>query len=506
MKIAFLLHFYQPYTQQEDILKRIVNECYLPLTRGLLERPHARVIVNINAALSELLVNTGNEEVVKNIATLAQRGQIELTGSAKYHAFLPLLPNSEVKRQVVINTETNSRFYGDLYNPVGFFPPEMAVSSTIFKNASELGFKWVAAPQVSFAAGTPSTHVIYKEKESGLNVFFRNKRVSSLALSGVCRDAKDFIKETQDIHRDGYWFCVMDAETFGHHRIGHEKFLFDVLDNPFFTPVTASDLLSDTMTIEETEIRPSTWTNEEQDFWLDQEHKVSTDAKSFILWKDPDNPIHKLQWELVQVVSDAVNKAGEIDANDRFYTESREKLDKALASDQFWWASAKPWWSLEMVEQGAYALKEVLSTLTNAAPTIVTETTESMLKSEDLYRAILDQAFEWQRTGYIRKRHLDNSSTYMKQPFKKRTPAEWYNQILLEFEDEMKKATERKDFEKAVKWRDAIIKIHNETDIYDVLHVVDELWSARNIPSVKPFLDHKPEELSDYIKQYIQPL
>ena len=65
---------------------------------------------------------------------------------------------------------------------------------------------------------------------------------------------------------------------------------------------------------------------------------------------------------------------------------------------------------------------------------------------------------------------------------------------------------ERKDFEKAVKWRDAIIKIHNETDIYDVLHVVDELWSARNIPSVKPFLDHKPEELSDYIKQYIQPL
>ena len=72
--------------------------------------------------------------------------------------------------------------------------------------------------------------------------------------------------------------------------------------------------------------------------------------------------------------------------------------------------------------------------------------------------------------------------------------------------DEMKKATERKDFEKAVKWRDAIIKIHNETDIYDVLHVVDELWSARNIPSVKPFLDHKPEELSDYIKQYIQPL
>jgi hypothetical protein len=91
----------------------------------------------------------------------------------------------------------------------------------------------------------------------------------------------------------------------------------------------------------------------------------------------------------------------------------------------------------------------------------------------------------------------------MKEPFMKRAPAEWYNQIILEFEDEMNKAAQRKDFEKAIKWRDALIKLRNQTDMYDILHVVDELWSARRIPSVKPYLEHKPEELSEFIKPYL---
>ncbi len=131
---------------------------------------------------------------------------------------------------------------------------------------------------------------------------------------------------------------------------------------------------------------------------------------------------------------------------------------------------------------------------------------EEKQRAEELYRRILDQAFEWQRSGYIRQKHLDNSATYMKAPFKERAPAEWYNQIILEFEDEMKKAADRREFEKAIKWRDALIKLKQGTDIYDVLHVVDELWSARNIPELKPFLEHKPEEISDFARDFLRPL
>jgi hypothetical protein len=141
-------------------------------------------------------------------------------------------------------------------------------------------------------------------------------------------------------------------------------------------------------------------------------------------------------------------------------------------------------------------LKEVIATLT--------EDSELNEKAEYYYRAILDQAFEWQRSGYIRKRHLDNSATYMKEPFAERAPAEWYNQIILEFEDELNRAVEAKDFERAIKWRDALMKIKAKTDIYDVLHVVDELWSARSIPELKPFLEHVWEDFSEGIQEYMR--
>ncbi len=502
MKIALFLHFYQPFNQQLDILDRIVHECYLPVTRQLINNPKARLTINLNAALTEMLWENGYQEVVENIRKLLIRGQIEITSSAKYHAFLPLLPETEIKRQIKINNETNRRLLGDAYHPVGFFSPELAVNQKVLKEVREAGYQWMSVPQISHKEGSPEFNKLYLDEETGVKLMFRNKRISSLILSGVCHDSKDFIKETSDLHEDAYWYAVMDAETFGHHRVGHDKFLFDILTDPFFEPVTVSEVLQLPLDTEASTVRPSTWTNEEQDFWLDREEnqdereKVYTTAKSFILWKDPDNPIHKLQWELTELALE--NVTGYENHEDERYIKARDLLDKAIASDQFWWASAKPWWSLEMIEQGAFALKNVLITL-NAS-------LQSVQKAEKLYQDILSRAFEWQRSGYIRKKHLENSSTYMKEPFKKRTPPEWYNQIVLEFEDEMKNAAQRRDFEKAIKWRDALIKINNETDIFDVLHVVDELWTARNIPQVKPFLLHKNEELSDFSKEYLLPL
>ena len=76
--------------------------------------------------------------------------------------------------------------------------------------------------------------------------------------------------------------------------------------------------------------------------------------------------------------------------------------------------------------------------------------------------------------------------------------------MILEFEDQMEKSAKAHDYEKAIKWRDAIYKLKLGTDIYDVLHVVDELWTARKIPSVKPFLQHKPGEFSPFVKKHFR--
>lgn len=487
MKIAILLHFYQPHSQQPDILNRVVHESYIPIIKGLLERPHSKVIVNISGALVELLHMYKYDELLLDIRRLVKLGRIEITQSSMYHAFLPLMPDVEMKRQISLNNAILTESIGLDAKPLGFFSPEMAISSSLLHSIIKLGYKWIAVPEVANSTFGTNPNMLYKDKSSGMNVFFRNKRVSSLILSSVAKSAEELIEETRDLHGDTYWFVVMDAETFGHHRIGHEKLLFDILDSNFFTSCHSSDLLSLELSKQEVDLRSCTWTNEEQDFWLD-------DKSSFILWKDPKNPIHTLQWELTDLVIDTVNDYHDKGAN--IWKEARKKLDTAIASDQYWWASAKPWWSLEIIEQGAFSLKNVLSSLSGI--------NDIQKQAENLYRKILDQAFEWQRTGYIRDMHLKNSSTYMKRPFKKRTPNEWYNQILLEFDDEMTKAAKSLNFEKAIKWRDAIYKLKNETDIYDVLHVVNELWSARNIPQVKPFLEHSWEEFSEFVKENLE--
>ncbi len=489
MRICFLLHFYQPYNQQKDILDRIAHESYLPITRGLLKDKRFKVVININASLIDLLMENGYEEVLENIKKLYERGQIEFTTSAKYHAFLPLLQKDEIKRQVSINNETSREAFGQSFKPEGFFPPEMSVNQHILNNIADMGYKWACGAELARYEGLPSRKVIYKDKESGLYMFFRAKRVSAIILAAVCRNAEDLIKETQDIHDDEYWFCVMDAETFGHHRVGHEKMLFDILGHEFFEPVLAKELIESGLPVEETTIRASTWTNEEQDFWLDKEKTKPTEAKSFILWKDPENPIHDKQWELTDLAIDALHNYP--DKESKEYKKAREMMDYAIASDQYWWASAKPWWSLEMVEQGAHQLKSVIKAIKDD---------KLYGKADKLYREILDHAFEWQRSGYIRKRHLEDSDTFMSKPFKERTPPEWYNQIILEFEDQMRKAADAQDFEKAVKWRDAVIKLKRGTDRFDVLHVVNELWTARNIPDVKPFLKHEWKEFRQFAK------
>ena len=513
-KILNLLHFYQPPNQQEDILDRIVNECYRPLLVGFLARPRSKTVVNISGSLTMLLIEKGYRDVVDSFKTLAKNGQIEFTGSAVYHAFLPLLPKSEIRRQIEENTRINRKYFGSVYAPRGFFSPELAVNDRVFSVAKVLGFDWLCAAQVAYGVQPPKCDSLYKEATTGLTILFRNKPVSSLILSAAVRTARDLTKEARDIlTASRYIVTVMDAETFGHHRIGHEKLIFEVLDSPDFETIGFEDLEKMNLPQEVVKVRASTWTNEEQDFWIDKESEKSQVPKTYRLWKDPNNPIHRLQWQLANLCIKTVNSpeykkpdkmtyvsqanTAAIAATLHSWKKARKQLDIALASDQFWWASAKPWWSLEMIESGAFAMKEVLHTL--------------RIKSgagEQLYRKILDEAFEWQRNGYIRKAHLAASGTYKREPFEKRAPAEWYNQVILEFEYEMNRAAADQDFERAVKWRDAVVKIHLGTDIYDILHVVDELWLGRNVkwaqPQVKPFLEHDWGEFSDFAKRHFR--
>ncbi len=506
MNIVLLLHFYQPYYQHKDMLFRIIGESYTPLVNILSNAPKSKKItVNISGSLVRLFHENRCNELLKIFSNLYSTGRIELTRSSMYHSLLPLLPKSEIMRQINLNDEIFEEYFkGYAKNTFGFFPPELAVNHTLLEVLKDIDIKWLIAPQVSYNDLSDSKQfandTIYIDKKTNINIFFRSKLLSSLVLSATIHSVDDLLREVRDIDdiANKYFFLVMDAETFGHHRVGHERFLSELLHDKRINIVTPSDLLSNKLALkkEYVKIRPSSWSNSEQDFWLDKERTTYTESNSFILWNDPNNPIHKLQWQLTRLALKCVNMAK--NKKSAAWEKARDLLDKALASDQYWWASSKPWWSLEMIELGAYSLKEVILKLPDSS--------HVHKKADVLYRKILDRAFYWQRSGYIKAQHSKSSDTYLKIPFKDRTSSEWFNQVILEFEHEMKLAEAKQDYEKAIKWRDAVIKISLGADIYDVIHVVDELWLGRNVkwaePQVKPFLEHTWEEFSPFAKKH----
>ena len=164
---AFLLHIYQPPVQIAPVVKKIVNESYRPLINALRDNPHAKISLNINATLTEQLDDYGFGDIIEGITTLASRNQIDFTGSAKFHPLLPLIPEPEVIRQIQLNHDTNKKYFGSVYKPRGFFPPEMAINNELFPALQKLKFDWVIASgiannltefPIASPASVPPTH------------------------------------------------------------------------------------------------------------------------------------------------------------------------------------------------------------------------------------------------------------------------------------------------------------------------------------------------------------
>ena len=118
---ANFLHIYQPPTQKEIWVRRVTKESYQKIFSGLLEIPKCRLTLNINSVLCELLEKWDGKDVIKDIRELLKRGNLELTGSAKYHAFLPLMPEEEIRRQIRLDEECLNKYFDGYWQRNGFF-------------------------------------------------------------------------------------------------------------------------------------------------------------------------------------------------------------------------------------------------------------------------------------------------------------------------------------------------------------------------------------------------
>jgi len=378
---AQLFHFYQPPTQMPLILEKICSESYKPLLKVLLQNPHVRATLNINGVLLEMLHDCGHRDIIRSLRALGEKGEVEFTGSGKYHPILPLLPQDERKRQIELNTSAGTHFLGKAYAPKGFFPPEMCYSDDILSEVTAAGYQWIVVSGTACPTQWPVDNVYQVEHQGKeLAVFFRDDILSNkISFKQIGPgDFFEHLKQLQGEKENIYIITAMDAETYGHHIQNWERLflaavyaqlsprretyagikqatalaaqqsilLADAQFSQQVTMVTISELLQIFPPGETVNPKPSSWSTSAEDIAV---------GNPYPLWMDKDNEIHRLQWEHLRLCIEMVNKAQECADSDEcsfFGRIARGLLDMAEHSCQFWWASRRPMWDINLVHLG----------------------------------------------------------------------------------------------------------------------------------------------------------
>ncbi len=360
--ICFCLHMYQPPTQDLNILRKIDRECYKPLFKVLDYHENAKICLNINGVLIDLLREFDLSDTIEFLKNLVSEGKIEIVGTAKFHPILPLIPIKEVHQQIHLNEETNKNEFGKLWKRKGFFPPELAISGSIAKHIRELGYKWVIMSGIACPIEWPFDQIYYSP--NGLQLFFRDDIISN-KISFKDITPKKFISEAKKLHKNEekdnstYVIIAQDAETFGHHIPGYEKtFLgktIELINNDDEMELVFISDLGQHFPVSEEIIIPkeSSWSTTSKDL----ENNIP-----YPLWKHPDNNIHKYYWKIMKSLNNLMNLIDDLTASEgwdvkNYYNTARWFYNRGLHSCPTWWANIqRGTWSPNLIYKGVELL------------------------------------------------------------------------------------------------------------------------------------------------------
>jgi len=376
---ANFLHLYQPPVQERWIVEKVADECYRRLVTIMKENPRGRLTVNINGSLTEQFHLYGMHDILDGLRELAEEGRLEFTESAVYHPILPLIPEKEVRRQIRLNQETNREYLGDTYRPRGFFPPEMCYSRRLAEIVKEEGFEWIIADELSYngrLGGVAPGRIYTLKGLGGFQIFFKERKHSAALTYGKYRNLEDFLAGTgPDYRRETYLLTGTDGEIYGHHHAGLENLLAEAFRHPEIRTCTISELPGIFPAREKVESTAASWST-----WEDE----LKGGIPYPQWDYPGNRLHELQWRLTKLALEAVEEAGGEEP-------ARSQLDRGLHSCQYWWASCRQYFNVEMIEKGAEKLLEAVRNTQNA---------EKSAEAEKLAAEIGETARKWRDTGY----------------------------------------------------------------------------------------------------------
>ena len=305
-------HYYDDFTNR-TILHRIVQKCYLPMNKLLLElieqhKGEFKVTFSITGSALEQF-DRYEPEVVESFRKLAATGCVEFLAETYYHSLASLANEGEFRHQVEKHVKTIEDHFG--MTPNAFRNTELIYSDSIGRQVYDLGFKTVLTEGARHILGWKSPDYIYTDPaETRLKVLLRNYSLSDdLAFRFSDKSWGDWPLTTEKYLS---WLkstegeivnLFMDYETFGEHQ-KEASGIFDfmrylpgtVIGDGTFEFVTPTQAARKHKAVGEIEVQdPISWADEERDVtaWLGNElqqdafNKLYDQAEKLALLNDP---------------------------------------------------------------------------------------------------------------------------------------------------------------------------------------------------------------------------
>ena len=277
-------------TENERILRRVAEKCYIPMNELLLEQiqKHGgkfRFSMAITGTVLEQL-EAWYPEALESFVRLTETGCVEIVCETSHHSLAFLSDGEEFDAQVLAQRDRIEALFGQ--KPVTFRNTELVINNEIAERVEAMGFKALLGEGADQLLGVRSSHEVYRPATTNnLSLLLRTyERADDIAFrfSNQGWDQwplapETFVKWLAEAPEGAkYTGLFMDYETFGEHQ-WRETGIFDfmealpalVIAEPtldFKTPSEITELHSPT---EELDIPHSvSWADAERDLtaWL----------------------------------------------------------------------------------------------------------------------------------------------------------------------------------------------------------------------------------------------
>jgi hypothetical protein len=353
MRWVNVLHFYQPPLSQPEFILEAAKLSYQRIADALLKSPDSRVTVNFAGCLLEQLLFLKQHKLIADWQKLVARGQVELLGSAYWHALLPKISLDELARQIIAQEKILARIF-KIDQPAGFFAPELAYSPGLAKWLVTRGYRYAVVDEISVDGQlSGDKQLFYQDQASGLIMAARQREWSKKYPPEAL--AVDLSACPQDL------FTATDGELYGLRHCDYRGNLEKSWQNQEIDKITVSQALTEQATFPPADLVAASWESTPIELVSQQ---------PFAVWNDRHNHLQKILWSL----ADLAQEAAQHFIDDKNQEWILRHLHQGLASCAWWWASNRDFalfgqraWGPEEIIRGAEQLTKSVRSIENPA-------------------------------------------------------------------------------------------------------------------------------------------